>query len=169
MNMNINVAEASFSISRLIASNLRVNQQIAPQPSPGGGRCHPNPISEEARKCNYELEARGASMSGHTENASNMGNKCTKVGENCQQHTAHNSVSATGRGHRRNAGGGDPRPLEAARPIHQSCCFTEKLTRRIFYPRSCGEAVALAAAAWPLELPTKVREDFKITTNRAFS
>ena len=32
--MNINVAEASFSISRLIASNLRVNQQIAPQPSP---------------------------------------------------------------------------------------------------------------------------------------
>ena len=38
--MNINVAEASFSISRLIASNLRVNQQIAPQPSParvGGG------------------------------------------------------------------------------------------------------------------------------------
>ena len=39
--MNINVAETSFSISRVIASNLRVNQQIAPSPaSPaqaGGG------------------------------------------------------------------------------------------------------------------------------------
>ena len=38
--MNINAAENSFSISRVIASNLRVNQQIAPQPSPaqaGGG------------------------------------------------------------------------------------------------------------------------------------
>ena len=32
--MNINVAETSFSISRVIASNLRVNQQIAPQASP---------------------------------------------------------------------------------------------------------------------------------------
>ena len=32
--MHINVAETSFSISRVIASNLRVNQQIAPQPSP---------------------------------------------------------------------------------------------------------------------------------------
>ena len=90
--MNINVAEASFSISRVIASNLRVNQQIAPQPSPGGGRCHPNPISEEASKCNYELEARGASTL-RLKFASNMGNKCAKVNENGQQHSAHHSVN----------------------------------------------------------------------------
>ena len=100
--MNINVAKASFSISRVIASNLRVNQQIAPQPSParpspaqpspGGGRCHPNPISEEASKCNYELEARGASTL-RLKFDSNMGNKCAKVNENGQQHSAHHSVN----------------------------------------------------------------------------